>query len=138
MVDYEDEYATEWVGGSSMSQAGRKVAIPVTGMSCAACSARVEKALSRTEGVSAASVNLATGKATVEYDLDTVGATELVQTIEEAGYVAATERTDFEVIGMTCASCAGHVEKALRAVPCVLNVNLAAEKASVEHLPGEA
>jgi P-type Cu+ transporter len=65
-----------------MSREGRKVAIPVTGMSCAACSARVEKALSRTEGVSAASVNLVTGRATVRYDPDTVEATELVETVE--------------------------------------------------------
>jgi P-type Cu+ transporter len=123
-----------------MSREGRKVVIPVTGMSCAACSARVEKALSRTEGVSAASVNLVTGRATVEYDPDTVEATELVETVEGVGYRAATERTSFGVTGMTCASCVGRVEKALRRVPGVLdvNVNLVTEKATVEHLPGEA
>ena len=123
-----------------MAEGRRKVTIPVTGMSCAACSARVEKALSRAEGVSAAGVNLATGKATVEYDPEAVGPAGLIGAVEGAGYGAATEKTSLGVAGMTCASCAGRVEKALRGVPGVLDasVNLAAEKATVERLPGEA
>ena len=116
-----------------MAEGRRKVTIPVTGMSCAACSARVEKALSRAEGVSAAGVNLATGKATVEYDPEAVGPAGLVGAVEGAGYGAVTEKTSLGVAGMTCASCAGRVEKALRGVPGVLDasVNLAAEKATV-------
>ena len=53
------------------------VALDITGMTCAACSARVEKALSRTEGVSKAEVNLALERASVEVD-DSVAAQALV------------------------------------------------------------
>ena len=50
-------------GGSFLGEGLRKVSLPVTGMSCAACARRVEKALSGAEGVSVASVNLAAEKA---------------------------------------------------------------------------
>lgn len=117
----------------------RRVAVPVTGMTCAACVRRVEKALSRVEGVSGASVNLATETATVEHGPG-VGTAELVSAVEGAGYGAGLEKTTLGVTGMTCAACVGRVEKALRKVPGVLraDVNLATEKATVERLPGEA
>ncbi len=85
-------------------------------------------------------MNLATGKATVEYDPEAVGPAGLVGAVEGAGYGAVTEKTSLGVAGMTCASCAGRVEKALRGVPGVLDVdiNLATEKATVERLPGAA
>ena len=60
-----------------MSEGLRKVSFPVTGMSCAACAGRVEKALSRTAGVFEANVNFAAEKATVEYDPALVGACDL-------------------------------------------------------------
>ncbi|HEX2729705.1 MAG TPA: copper ion binding protein, partial [Rubrobacteraceae bacterium] len=116
------------------------ISIPVTGMSCAACASRVERALSKTDGVCAANVNLATEKATVEYESGCVDPRELVGAVEDAGYGAEVRRASFGVTGMTCASCAGRVEKALRKTPGVLevNVNLATEKATVEYLAGSA
>ena len=113
------------------------VTIPVSGMSCAACSRRVEKALSKTEGVSEASVNLASGKASVEYDGAVLGPRDLIGVVEGAGYGAEVQQTSFAVTGMSCASCVGRVEKALKKVPGILevNVNLASERATVEHLP---
>ena len=116
------------------------ISIPVTGMSCAACANRVERALSKTDGVSAANVNLATERATVEYDPGSVDPRDLVGAVEGAGYGAEVRRTSFGVTGMTCASCVGRVEKALRKAPGVLdvNVNLATEKATVEYLAGSA
>ena len=124
-----------------MSEDGlpRRVAVPVTGMTCAACVRRVEKALSRVDGVSGASVNLATETATVEHGAG-VGVGDLVSAVEGAGYGAGLEKTTLGISGMTCAACAGRVEKTLRKVPGVLraDVNLATEKATVEYLPGEA
>ncbi|HET7478679.1 MAG TPA: heavy metal translocating P-type ATPase [Rubrobacteraceae bacterium] len=116
------------------------ISIPVTGMSCAACANRVERALSKTGGVSNASVNFATEKASVEYDPDAVRPEALISAVEDAGYGAEVRETSFGVTGMTCASCVGRVEKAIRKVPGVLDVsvNLATEKASVEYLAGEA
>lgn len=58
----------------------------VTGMSCAACSARVEKAVSKVEGVTACSVSLLTNSMGVE---GTAGASEVIKAVEEAGYKAA-------------------------------------------------
>ena len=57
------------------SEAGesQRVELPVTGMTCVACARRIERRLSKTEGVSAASVNFATGRATVEYDAARTG-----------------------------------------------------------------
>ncbi len=120
-----------------MSEEGTKIGIPVTGMSCAACARRVEKALSKTEGVSGVNVNLATGKATVEYDSGAVDLGELVGIIEGAGYGAEVREASFGISGMSCASCVGRVEKALRKVSGVLyaSVNLATGKARVEYLP---
>ncbi|HOD14519.1 MAG TPA: copper ion binding protein [Spirochaetota bacterium] len=91
----------------------------ITGMSCAACSARIEKALSRIEGVSAASVNLALETARVTYDTEKVRDEELVAAVEKAGYGAemARERegarVDLVLTGMSCAACAARIEKAV-------------------------
>ncbi len=111
---------------------------PVQGMTCASCVARVEKALSRVEGVHSASVNLAAGSATVTADSGKVGPRRLVTAVQDTGYEIPVERATFPVQGMTCASCVARVERALRKVPGVLDaaVNLAAETATVDYLPG--
>ncbi|HET6837041.1 MAG TPA: cation transporter, partial [Gemmatimonadales bacterium] len=62
--------------------------VPVSGMTCAACSARVQRALERVPGVSAANVNLMTGSATVEFDAETVAPDQLVAAIRATGYGA--------------------------------------------------
>src|SRR5918998_677235 len=81
----------ERAGGCGMSEGRVKVLLPVSGMTCAACARRVEKALSGTAGVRAADVNLATEKATVEYDAASVGLGELVGAVEGAGYGVVRE-----------------------------------------------
>ena len=60
----------------------------VTGMSCAACSANVEKAVSRLDGVETAQVNLLTKRMAVSYNPDTVNADTIIQAIEKRGYGA--------------------------------------------------
>ena len=112
--------------------------IPVTGMSCAACANRVEKALSKTKGVEAANVNFAAEKASVSYDSGTASLDTLVGAVEDAGYSAEIVKSDLKITGMSCASCVGRVEKALNRVPGVLDtsVNLASEKATVKYLAG--
>lgn len=62
------------------------VTIPIGGMTCAACSQRVEKAIKRLDGVISASVNLATEKATVTYDPRRVRVSAMKQVVEKAGY----------------------------------------------------
>jgi len=66
-----------------------QVELSVKGMTCAACSSRVEKALSKVQGVNQASVNLASEKARVNLDTTRVGFQDLIQAVEEAGYEAS-------------------------------------------------
>ena len=69
-----------------MSEERGKISLSVTGMTCAACARRVEKALSGTDGVLAANVNLATEKAAVEYDPSSISTEKLAGVVEGAGY----------------------------------------------------
>ena len=62
------------------------VTIPIEGMSCASCVAKIEQGLGSVPGVTRASVNLATERATVEYRSDVVGPVRLHQTIRDLGY----------------------------------------------------
>jgi P-type Cu+ transporter len=116
-----------------------RINIPVTGITCASCVRRVERALSKKEGVAEASVNFAAEKATVEYDPQTMSPDDLIGAIKDAGYGADVRETTLGVTGMTCASCVGRVERALEKVPGVLeaSVNLATEMATVDYLAGE-
>ncbi|MBK6863023.1 MAG: copper-translocating P-type ATPase [Ideonella sp.] len=115
------------------------LSLPVGGMTCASCVARVEKALAKVPGVRAASVNLATESATVEGD-GALDAGVLAAAVERAGYAVAREPVDLAIEGMTCASCVARVERALAKVPGVLaaEVNLATEGARVTRLAGSA
>jgi Cu+-exporting ATPase len=116
-----------------------RINIPVTGMTCASCVRRVERALSKKEGVAEANVNFAAEKASVSYEPTATSPEELVGVIRDAGYGAGVREETFGVTGMTCASCVGRVERALEKVPGVLeaSVNLATEKATVAYLAGE-
>ena len=116
--------------------------LPITGMTCASCVARVEKAIARVPGVQQASINLATERASVS--LDATGAPATAQAVQaavvRAGYGIPAESRDLRIDGMTCASCVGRVEKALARVPGVLaaSVNLATATARVQRLAGSA
>ncbi|MDI9239805.1 heavy metal translocating P-type ATPase [Lysobacter sp. LF1] len=111
----------------------------IGGMSCASCVGRVERGLRAVPGVTAVSVNLATETAEVRTD-GTVALPTLAQAVAQSGYSVAERSVGLVIGGMTCASCAGRVEKALRAVPGVLeaSVNLATERAQVRALAGVA
>ena len=117
--------------------AQQELNLPVTGMTCASCVLRVEKALKKLPGVAAANVNLATEQASVRFDTAQVGPHQIQAAVEQAGYGIVTDRVEVPVTGMTCASCSARVEKALRKVPGVLeaNVNLSSERATVVFSP---
>lgn len=109
----------------------------VEGMTCSACSSRVEKVLNKMDGVTA-QVNLATEKATVDYNPETTSLDDITHRIQTIGYDVKTERADLDVMGMTCASCSGRVEKVLNKQAGVKQavVNLATESATIEYNPG--
>lgn len=66
----------------------KEIIIPIQGMTCAACANRIEKVVSRLDGVTSASVNFATEKLTAKYNPETVRISEIKQTIAKAGYKA--------------------------------------------------
>lgn len=108
--------------------------LPIDGMTCASCAGRVEKSLAKVPGVRSVSVNLATEQARVEAPAESLPA--LVEAVQQAGYSVPAHSLELDINGMTCASCAGRVEKALAKVPGVksASVNLATERAHVELL----
>jgi len=118
----------------------KKIILPLTGMTCASCAATIEKGLAKLPGVSRVNVNLASEKASIEYDSSKVDTKALMDTISNVGYGVAMEKTSFSAGGMTCASCVANIEKSLAKVPGIIsaNVNLASEKATVSYLRGEA
>ncbi|MGI5836254.1 MAG: heavy metal translocating P-type ATPase, partial [Chloroflexota bacterium] len=125
------------------SERGERATLEITGMTCASCSARIEKNLAKTPGVLHAAVNLATEKAMVEYDPEIVDRSRIVEVVEDLGYGVREEQPvtiTFGVTGMTCASCSARVERTLKKLPGVetVNVNLATEKATVTYRPGQA
>ncbi|WP_068672925.1 heavy metal translocating P-type ATPase [Oceanobacillus sp. Castelsardo] len=109
----------------------------VTGMTCAACSNRVEKVLNKMDGVKA-QVNLTTEKATIDYDPEKTSVDDITKKIENVGYGVLTEKTDLDVFGMTCAACSTRIEKVLNKQDGVklATVNLTTESASIEYNPG--
>ena len=110
---------------------------PVRGMTCASCVAHVERALRSVAGVQSAQVNLATEKARVALDFDQSNLDALFRAVTESGYQVAQETTVLPIEGMTCASCAAQIERALKKLPGVAEarVNLATEMATVVHVP---
>lgn len=111
----------------------------VTGMTCAACAGRVEKAVASMPGVESATVNLALEKLDVSFDADALSPERIAEAVRTTGYGIREAQVTFNISKMTCAGCAGRVEKAMQKVPGVLSatVNLALETASAHYIPGQ-
>ncbi|KVQ79500.1 copper-transporting ATPase [Burkholderia ubonensis] len=145
-ADTSERHADAAATASPAAPAMAPIELEIEGMTCASCVARVEKALAGVPGVTRASVNLATERATVDAAAGVTTA-QLVDAVRQAGYQAtpvaepepaiapdaALGAIELDIGGMTCASCAGRVEKALSNVPGVAraSVNLATERATV-------
>ncbi|MDY6011929.1 heavy metal translocating P-type ATPase [Clostridium sp.] len=112
----------------------------VKGMTCASCSSRVEKVVGKMDGVNDVVVNLATEKMTVDFDQDKVSVDQIEEKVKKAGYEATEIKSDdiveknYNITGMTCASCSSRIEKILNKADGVESavVNLATEKATVK------
>ena len=125
--------------------ARERAVIRIGGMHCVACARAIEKGLRREAGVVSASVSFATEKAVVEYDPAEVSLERIGEVIREAGYEPVgipkegerTREVSLKIGGMSCASCAAAIEKALRGLKGVksANVNFATERATVEYNP---
>lgn len=123
----------------------RKESLNISGMSCAACAARIEKGLGKLEGVSSVNVNFAMEKATVEFDDEQVNVGKFEEVIGKLGYgvikknEASGGKAILSITGMTCAACSARIEKKLSRLEGVkaANVNLTTEKATVEYDPSK-
>jgi P-type Cu+ transporter len=122
----------------NMTEQNLDLILPVSGMTCASCVSHVEGALSELPGVSNVVVNLATSKAALKYNPSRIRTADLKKAVENAGYRVTTDDLTLDISGMTCASCAGHVEKALKELPGVedVSVNLGLNTARVTYYPG--
>ena len=79
----------ETVPGAGVTPAGAGVSLPVEGMSCGGCAARLEQVLQRTAGVQAATVDFGSARATVTYDPQTTDTSALADVIRKAGFETA-------------------------------------------------
>ncbi|KAB5620817.1 copper-translocating P-type ATPase [Pseudomonas putida] len=110
--------------------------LPISGMTCASCVGRVERALRKVNGAEQVSVNLATEQARVQAPAESLP--DLLEAVRKAGYSVPSRTLELQVGGMTCASCVGRVERALGKVSGVeqVSVNLASERAHLRVLEG--
>ncbi|MGP4062220.1 heavy metal translocating P-type ATPase [Halobacillus sp. H74] len=110
--------------------------VGITGMTCSACSTRIEKVLNKMEGVEA-NVNLAMEKANVRYDEHLVDPEHIKSRIEKLGYGVQKERVELDIQGMTCSACSSRIQKVLNKTEGVghATVNLATEAGVVEYDP---
>ncbi len=112
--------------------------LPIAGMTCANCAARIERGLRRTAGVRTAAVNLASERAAVAFDPARVGLPALVGAIRALGYEVPEAATRLSIEGIVCSSCVQRLERALGAAAGVLGatVNLSTGEAVVRHPAG--
>ncbi|MCU0607830.1 MAG: heavy metal translocating P-type ATPase [Candidatus Edwardsbacteria bacterium] len=116
----------------------KTITLPLSGLHCASCAGNVEGALRAAPGIASVSVNLATERATVEYDGAITSVAQIVDAVRVAGYDVPLETATVAVAGMHCASCVLNVEHALQGSNGVVSasVNLATERATVSYIPG--
>lgn len=114
------------------------IELPIEGMTCAACAARIEKNLNKLPDVHA-TVNFANEKAYIEFNHDSTHPEDLVQSIEKAGFRVSEQTVQLQISGMTCAACVNRIETVLNKIPGVkATLNLAAEIAYVSFNPAIA
>ena len=123
---------------SEPSESIQRLDLPLSGMTCAACAARIEKVLNRLPGVSA-SVNFASEHVRVNLSSSETSPQQVVTAVEKSGFSVPLQTLELGIEGMTCAACATRIEKVLNRLPGVeAVVNLASERARVRYLPGVA
>jgi Cu+-exporting ATPase len=114
--------------------AEKKIQLKIEGMTCAACSSRIEKVLNKQEGVSA-SVNLAMEKAAISFDPAQISLMEIEAKIEKIGFGVSKVKLVLDIGGMTCAACSSRIEKVLNKLEGVqqATLNLPLEQATIDY-----
>jgi P-type Cu+ transporter len=120
-----------------MTAPTKNLTLPITGMTCANCVAAVERNLKKLDGIEAASVNLSSERAAVEFDSAKLGLAEIIARVERAGYGIATGEADLVIKRLSDDNDARRLESALAKLEGVLSasVTYASEKARVRYVP---
>lgn len=113
----------------------RTIHLKLGGMHCAACANRIERTLSKLDGVDVVTVNFATEKATVSYEPNQISINEIMDKVKSIGFSVITDQVELAITGMHCAACSGRIERTVGQLPGVLvaMVNLATEKAVITY-----
>src|SRR3989344_8158363 len=136
----------EITAGPNIGDKQEKVIIPVRGMHCASCVAKIEKALKKVEGVADADVNFGTEKASVSYNAEKTSPKKLADAIRKAGYEPVfghenqeTGQVTFKVVGMHSDHCVGVVTKAVKSLNGIKKVeaSFANARADIGYDPGQ-
>jgi len=120
----------------------QKITLAVKGMSCASCSARIEKVLAVQDGIQTVSVNLAAETMEVGWDDSILSLKDIAERVSDLGFeleIPSSDVTlDLGITGMTCASCSARIEKVVGGLDGIrsMQVNLAAETGVVVFDPG--
>jgi Cu+-exporting ATPase len=114
-----------------------KLSLPVVGMTCASCTTSVDKLLNTLPGVSDITVDAPSHRVHLYFDPFQSSLQDIVHALEGIGYLVMNSELTLRVRGMTCASCAGHVERVLKALTGVEDavVNLEAGTVRVKYVP---
>jgi len=123
-----------------MAESIKRASVKIKGMSCAACAARIQKAVGKMPGVKDASVNFATEKLNVTFEPDKVSVEDFIKKVRDVGYDVVLDKIELGLKNMSCAACAARIERALLRAPGVYKavVNFATETATVEYNSSEA
>ena len=115
----------------------KRTTLDITGMTCAACSNRIEKKLNKLDNVKA-QVNVTTEQATIEDLKGQYRTNDYVNEIQHLGYDVVKDSVELTISGMTCAACSNRIEKVLNKMDGVdqTTVNLTTEQATVKYYRG--
>ncbi|TDF88140.1 heavy metal translocating P-type ATPase [Paenibacillus piri] len=136
--DHDHKHGDACCGNHSADTVNRTVTIE--GMHCGDCALKLEKSISRLDGVAQVQVNFATAKMSLGYDQSKLDFGTITNQIRNLGYslleqAAAKQSSIFRIEGMDCADCAQKLEKPVGALVSVnqVMVNYGAAKMTVEH-----
>ncbi len=119
-----------------MKKEEETITIPISGMSCAGCVAKIEKRISQLKGVKEASVNLASQSATIVYRNGSPDLAFLINTLKEIGYEVPLETVTMPIEGIHCASCVQKIERSLKKLDGVLEatVNIGTARTTIRYI----
>ena len=132
-------HRTKKLQAKASAKPGAHIDIAIGGMTCDHCPPMIEKALDAIDGVRSVHVNLANGRAAVDYDPSRTKAIDLVKAIHAAGYSAAAAKMRIPIKNMHCSSCITRIELALKMTPGVLSAraSLGPNAVDIEYDPGK-